>query len=88
LLASKPYNTLAPGTDESKLSSMVVELLLTGQNLYPFNASYQYAVASAVNNLLSPYPHIVALGSTGVTLFPSHPCFSVPHFVTLGQCST
>ena len=65
--ASNPYNTLSPGTDISKLSAMVVELLLTGQNLYPFSAADQYAIATTVNNLISPYPHIVELSNIGVS---------------------
>lgn len=72
--APNPYNTLTPGTDITKLSAMVVELLLTGQGLYPFSAADQYAIATTVNNLISPYPHIVELSNIGVT--PGHlSCF-------------
>lgn len=65
--APNPYNTLTPGTDPGQLSAMVVELLLTGQNLYPFSEADQYAIATTVNTLISPYPHIVELSNIGVS---------------------
>ncbi len=81
--APNPYNTLTPGTDASKLSAMVVELLLTGQNLYPFSEADQYAIATTVNTLISPYPHIVELSNIGVSLCSllclMHAFLSNPH---------
>ena len=61
-----PYNTLPDGTQLSSLSAMVVELLLTGQQLYPFTAASQYDVASSVNGLLTSYPHLLELSNIGV----------------------
>ena len=61
-----PYNTLPDGTQLSSLSAMVVELLLTGQQLYPFTAASQYDVASSVNGLLKSYPHLLELSNIGV----------------------
>ena len=61
-----PYNTLLRGTDSASLSAMVVELLLTGQNLFPFDETDQYVVASTVNGLLSGIPHLLELSNIGV----------------------
>ena len=63
-----PYNTLPDGTQLSSLSAMVVELLLTGQQLYPFTAASQYDVASSVNGLLKSYPHLLELSNIGVRI--------------------
>ena len=51
---------------------MVVELLLTGQQLFPFSAADQYYVASSINGLLTSYPHLQELSNIGV----SNACFS------------
>lgn len=51
---------------------MVVELLLTGQQLYPFTAANQYDVASSVNGLLTSYPHLQELSNIGVSIY-HHP---------------
>ena len=57
---------------------MVVELLLTGQQLYPFTAANQYDVASSVNGLLTSYPHLQELSNIGVSIYhypdPSYAC--------------
>ena len=57
---------------------MVVELLLTGQQLYPFTAANQYDVASSVNGLLTSYPHLQELSNIGVSIYhhpvASHAC--------------
>lgn len=68
---SNPYNTLPPGTSLGSLSTMVVELLLTGQQLFPFTAANQYDVASSVNGLLTAYPHLQELSNIGVRV-PLH----------------
>ena len=64
---SNPYNTLLPGTELGSLSTMVVELLLTGQQLFPFSAADQYYVASSMNGLLKSYPHLQELSNIGVS---------------------
>ena len=64
--ASNPYNTLTPDTQLGSLSTMVVELLLTGQQLFPFSAADQYYVASSMNGLLNSYPHLQELSNIGV----------------------
>ena len=76
-----PYNTLPDGTQLSSLSAMVVELLLTGQQLYPFTAASQYDVASSVNGLLKSYPHLLELSNIGVRIrlsTPQHCCCLLP----------
>lgn len=76
-----PYNTLPDGTQLSSLSAMVVELLLTGQQLYPFTAASQYDVASSVNGLLKSYPHLLELSNIGVRIrlyTPKHRCCLLP----------
>ncbi|CAL5228984.1 g12220 [Coccomyxa viridis] len=64
--ASNPYNTLSPDTQLGSLSTMVVELLLTGQQLFPFSAADQYFVASSMNGLLNSYPHLQELSNIGI----------------------
>ncbi len=66
LASPSPYNTLPANTDPASLSAMVVEMLLTGQGLYPFREADQYAIASTVNSLLSGFPHMLELSNIGV----------------------
>jgi len=71
---NNPYNTLPAGTQLSSLSTMVVELLLTGQQLFPFSAADQYDVASSVNGLLTYYPHLQELSNIGVRIYVMRSC--------------
>ncbi len=72
-----PYNTLTAGTNLSTLATVVVGLMLTGPGLTPFGARQQYAVATVMNGLLSPFPHILELSGVGVCL-PFYPRVNAP----------
>ncbi|KAK9833554.1 hypothetical protein WJX81_005671 [Elliptochloris bilobata] len=59
-------NTLPAGADAAGgFRAAVVELLVSGQDLYPFNTSRQALVVSAVNDAIGSVPHSLDVSSIG-----------------------
>lgn len=62
-------NMEAPG---KPLSTLNAELLLSGQNIVPFNATMQLRTMHVLSGLLQEFPHIAELKTVGVR----HPNFA------------
>ncbi len=65
--AGTGFNTLPAGADAAGgYRATVMELLVSGQDLFPFNASRQELVLRAVNDAIPPVPHTLDFSSIGV----------------------